>query len=48
MIGTILIVFAFVCFCIAVAMQPRDYPRVLIAAGLAFYMAYLIFGNLVR
>lgn len=48
MITTILVVFAFVCFCIAAAMQPREYPRVLVSAGLAFYMASIIFGQLLR
>lgn len=48
MISLVCVIFAFVCFCIAVAMQPRDYPRVLIAAGLAFYMASLFFGQLLR
>lgn len=48
MISLILVIFAFVCFCIATAMQPRDYPRVLISAGLAFYMASLFLGNLLK
>jgi hypothetical protein len=45
MLDLILLVFAFVCFCIAATpIGTPQYPR-LIAAGLAFFTASFIFGH---
>ena len=46
MLGMILLVFAFVCECLAAFWNPAP-PRVnLIAAGLAFYFLSLLLGGL--
>lgn len=45
MLVTILLVFAFVCFCLAAFWNPQP-PRVnLIAAGLAFWVLSVILGG---
>jgi hypothetical protein len=47
-LGLVLLVFSFVCFCLAAWMAPQPhYPR-LIAAGLAFLVAAELFGGLTK
>jgi hypothetical protein len=44
-LGLILLVFSFVCFCLGTWSGTSGYWNKLIAAGLAFFAAALIFGN---
>jgi hypothetical protein len=44
-IGLVLLVFAFVLFCIASWLGPQPHFNRLIAAGLAFLAAAMLFGN---
>ena len=50
MVGTILVVFALVLFAIAAIWNPQPQPWFarLVAAGLACYMASILFGNLIK
>jgi hypothetical protein len=43
-LGLVLLVFSFVCFCISAYMQ-SDTAQKLLAIGLAFFAAALVFGN---
>ena len=43
-LGLVLLVFSFVSFCISVYMQ-GDMPQKLLAIGLAFLAAAMVFGN---
>lgn len=44
-LGLVLLCFSFVCFSISAWLQ-SDTPNKLVAAGLAFFAAALVFGNL--
>jgi hypothetical protein len=44
-LGLVLLVFAFVCFCLAAWQAAAPHWNKLVAAGLAFFAAALVFGN---